>query len=274
MISYRDGTDPFDYPEYVAMVKKVDPNDPDQVTFPMITRWMSYKLKEFDGSRMDKYISFMKKYGRKLKKPEINKLLADNMISHTMMDIDIENPDIYEPFFAELEKFVLDGNKLVEICRGQIEAAINAQPGKPVPDTFLRTPDGQDVALSSLFGKVLYVDVWATWCGPCVKEGPYFRALAEKYRDDPRICFISLSTDDSDEPWLEFLENEKPFWPQYRLDGVNNDDFCNKVGIQTIPRFLLIDAEGNFINSDCARPSSEEIETLLDLHKEIITSRI
>ncbi len=264
MKSERDGVEPFEYPEYVEMLQKVDPNDPDQVVFPMIIRWMSYKMMEFKGSTVEKCVAFLRKYGSKMTNPDVNRMLASHMASSCMMEINTDNPEIYNPFFAEIEQFSPEGTELVAQCRGLLEAALNSQPGKPVPDTMLKAPDGQEIPFSSLFGKVIYVDVWATWCGPCLNEGPYFRALAEKYKDDPRIRFVSLSIDDTDAPWLKFLDEENPFWPQYRLDGVSQDDFCNKVGIQTIPRFFLIDAEGKFIDADCARPSSERIEQILN----------
>ncbi|MBQ0005932.1 MAG: TlpA family protein disulfide reductase [Alistipes sp.] len=55
-----------------------------------------------------------------------------------------------------------------------------------MPDMEMLSPEGTAVLLSSLFGKVIYIDMWATWCGPCVKETPYMAALAErmKKRDD------------------------------------------------------------------------------------------
>lgn len=262
LVAYRDGKDSYECPEYVAMIEKVDPNDPEQMVFPMVYRWMSYQEYLLDGSQLEKDIKFMQKFGKEITNPDIKALLADSMAPYTFASIDTDNLEIYEPFFAEMEKFAPNGSDLVSDCRKRIEAALNSGTGKPVPDTALKTPDGKDVQLSSLFGKVLYIDMWATWCGPCLKEGPSFRALAEKFKDDPRICFISISTDSTDDPWLEYLAVEKPFWPQYRLAGGNND-FCTEVGIYTIPRFLLVDTEGNFIDADCARPSSDDIDAIL-----------
>lgn len=259
-----DNSESFDLPEYKAMIDRVDPNDPDQVVFPMVNRWKAYKQYGMEGSELEKQIKFMQQYGAEITNPDIRQMLAENMIPSAFWQVNIDSLDAFEPFMDELEKFAPNGAELVEDCRGRIQALLNSKPGAAVPDTFLKTPDGKEVQLSSLFGKVLYVDIWATWCGPCVKEGPHFKALAEKYKDDPRICFISISTDKTDEPWLEFLAEEKPFWPQYRLDGKNHNDFCTKVGIHAIPRFLLIDKEGRFINADCARPSSDNIEQILN----------
>lgn len=264
LIAGRDGIESFEMPEYVAMIEKVDPNDPDQVVFPMVNRWASYKKYGMEGSQLEKDIQFMRQYGQEITNPDIRRMLADNMAAFAFWEVSADSLEVLEPFIAEIEKFAPNGAEIAADCRGRMEAILNSRPGAPVPDTVLRTPDGQEVNLSSLFGKVIYIDIWATWCGPCLNEGPYFRALAEKYKDNPRIAFVSVSTDSKDKPWLEFLDEEKPFWPQYRLDGEYSNDFCDKVGILTIPRFLLIDAEGRFIDADCARPSDDAIGQILE----------
>lgn len=262
-ISYRDNVDPFTNAEYLEMAERVDPNDSDQSIFPTVYRWMRCKELEISGTQLEKDVQFLKKYGEKVTNCSVKSMLAESIASSMMMDIQTDNVDIYEPLFTELKQFVPNDTSIVADFRMQIEAIKNSVPGAKVPDTYLKKTDGDEILLSSLFGRVLYIDVWATWCGPCVKESPYFRELAQKYKDDPRICFISISIDETDAPWLKFLEREEPFWPQYRLDGINESDFCGKIGINGIPRFLLIDAEGKFIDSDCARPSSEEIEKIL-----------
>lgn len=73
-----------------------------------------------------------------------------------------------------------------------------------------------------------------------------------------------MSVDDTDAPWLEYLEKEKPFWTQVRLDESDNRDFNRKVDISAIPKFFLIDADGRFIDADCARPSSDGIESIIE----------
>lgn len=259
------GVEPYDWPEYEGLMEMVDPNDPDEVTFPLVNRWAYFHMREFGDEPVSATVGFLESYGKKITNPTIRTMLAKNLASNCLIQhIDTDNPEKYEPLFKAIGNFVPDHPEIVESCRASIDAAVNAQPGRPVPDTVMEIPDGGQVQLSSLFGKVLYVDVWATWCGPCVKEGPHFKALAEKYRDDDRIRFISLSLDAGRDEWVEFVNEEKPFWPQYRLDSTNHRDFCSKVGINTIPRFLLIGADGRFIDSDCARPSDKDIEAILN----------
>ncbi len=262
--AYRDGEETFDNPEYAALLDIVDLNDPDEVTFPLINRWTWFHLREFGDEPVAATIGFLKRYGPKITNPTIREMLTMNLVSSCMDEIKTDSLDIYEPLFAEVERLVPDRPEIVEGCRAQIEAALSSQPGKPVPEAVLLTPDGKEVMLSSLFGKVLYVDVWATWCGPCVAEAPYFKALAEKYKNDPRICFVSISVDRDSDAWKAFVGKEKPFWPQYIFTDSSHGDFCDKVGIKYIPRFMLIGPDGTFINGDCTRPSDDGIGAILD----------
>lgn len=261
----EEGVESYCFPEYREIIDKVNPNDPDEVTFPLVNRWAYFHMAEYGDDTVISATEFFKEYGKKITNPDIKSMLANNITSYCMYKLDINALDKYEALFKAVDGFVPDQPGIVEGCRSQIEAAINTQKGCPVPDTMMETISGDEVSLSSMFGKVLYIDVWATWCGPCVKETPYFKELAEKFSREGRICFISLSVDiDKDrDKWVKFVGEEKPFWPQFRLAGTNNNDFCDKVGISSIPRFLLIGPDGKFINCDCARPSDENIEFIL-----------
>ncbi len=262
----EEGLSSYDFPEYKKLMDAVDPNDPDQVTFPLVNRWAYFHMAEFGDDPVTSATEFLKNYGKKITNPAVKSMLAENITSYCMFEPDLSAPEKYETLFEAVTRFVPDRPEIVETCRRQIEAAGNSQPGSPVPDTMMETLDGSEVSLSSMFGKVLYIDVWATWCGPCVKEAPYFKKIAEKFKGDDRICFISLSVDsDRDrDKWVEFVGKEKPFWPQFRLAGANQDGFCDKVGINTIPRFLLIGPDGRFIDGDCTRPSNGNIENILN----------
>lgn len=261
----EEGTKSYDFPEYKELMDKVDPNDPDEVTFPLVNRWAYFHMDEFGDDPAVSATEFLKKYGKKITNPIIKSMLAENISSYCMFEPDLSAPEKYERLFETIDSFVPDQPEIVKACRSQLEAAKNSRKGNPVPDTTMETADGSEVQLSSMFGKVLYIDVWDTWCGPCLREVPHFKEIAQKFKEDDRICFISLSIDrDKDrDQWVEFISEEKPFWPQFRLAGTNHADFCDKVGISTIPRFLLIGPDGKFIDGDCARPSDENIELIL-----------
>ena len=135
--------------------------------------------------------------------------------------------------------------------------------GQPAIDFTFTDVDGATHRLSDFRGKVLYLDFWATWCGPCIQESPHFEKLAGQFagRD---VVFIALSTDTSREAWLAFLKAHKKQLPQY-----NTTDEALGEGwlIYYIPRFVLIDRDFNIADAYAPRPSQPEageaIEALL-----------
>lgn len=264
--AYRDGENSYDWPEYRAILESVDPNDPEEVTFPLVYRWAIFHQSEFGDEPVAGALGFLEKYGNKISNTTVKSMLAKNMLSSCLREIDADKMEVYEKLFAEVGEFIPDNPETVEYYRNLCYATIASRPGNSVPEATFETPDGNQVLLSSLFGKVLYIDVWATWCDPCLKESPFFKSLAEKYKDDERICFISLSIDNEKDKdkWVEFVGEEKSFWPQFILADTGEKDFCDKVGINTIPRFLLVGADGRFINADCARPSAKDIDDILE----------
>jgi len=126
--------------------------------------------------------------------------------------------------------------------------------GDEAVDFTARDLNGLPVKLSSLKGKVIYVDLWATWCGPCMHEMPYFEKLKVQYKDNPNIVFVSLSLDDSAEVWKKSVESRKADGQQWLIDR-NKLHAYNIVGI---PRILLIDKNFKIADMDAPAPSSAE----------------
>lgn len=137
-------------------------------------------------------------------------------------------------------------------------------PGKPAPDFEMETPEGKKVRLSQLRGKAVYLDIWATWCGPCRQEIPHMAKVAAHYKDDPRIAIISISVDSNIKGWKALLDKDKPDWPQYVVPGDFNSELLRLYGIDGIPRFMMFDAEGRIINVNAERPSHPDILKIID----------
>lgn len=133
-------------------------------------------------------------------------------------------------------------------------------PGQPAIDFVLEDVNGVTKHLSDFKGKYIYVDLWATWCGPCIEESPYFETLAGKYKDK-EIVFIPVSTDTQKSKWLNYLgEHEKQLAQYNSVDPMLKDGWC----IMYIPRFILIDKDFNIVNAYAPRPSTNEAVVLLD----------
>ena len=136
-----------------------------------------------------------------------------------------------------------------------------AAKGKPLTMKF-KAVDGKDVDLAKLQGKVVLIDFWATWCGPCRAELPNVKAAYDKLHSKG-FEIIGVSFDKSKDSLQSFVANEKMAWPQY-FDGLFWD---NKVGkkynIESIPTMWLIDKKGNLRDMEARANLAERVEKLL-----------
>ena len=121
--------------------------------------------------------------------------------------------------------------------------------------------DGNEVSLSNFKGTLVYVDVWATWCGPCKAEIPSLQKLEVDYHGKD-ITFMSVSVDTDKEAWEKMVADKELGGVQLWADGWSK--ITKDYAIFGIPRFLLFDAEGNVISTNAPRPSSEDIRELLN----------
>jgi thiol-disulfide isomerase/thioredoxin len=121
--------------------------------------------------------------------------------------------------------------------------------------------DGSEFSLASFKGNLIYVDVWATWCGPCKAEIPSLQQLEADYHDKD-ITFMSVSVDEDKEAWEKMIAEKELGGVQLWANGWSQ--ITKDYAIFGIPRFMLFDAKGNVISTDAPRPSSEDIRELLD----------
>lgn len=134
-------------------------------------------------------------------------------------------------------------------------------PGKPCPRFIAQDTDKKIHKLDDFRGQYVFIDVWATWCAPCRQEIPHLEKLVERYKGK-NIAFVSLSTDQSKdkEKWkamaLEMKGHQYWMGPEH--------DFLRLLEVNGIPRFILVDPEGNLVNANMTRPSQSETVQLLD----------
>lgn len=122
---------------------------------------------------------------------------------------------------------------------------------------------GGKTSLTDLKGKFAYIDVWATWCAPCKAEIPFLKAL-EKEFEGKNIAFVSISVDKPEayETWKKMVATEQLGGVQLYADNNFESQFILDYGINAIPRFILIDTEGNIVEADAPRPSDPKLKEL------------
>lgn len=130
------------------------------------------------------------------------------------------------------------------------------QIGQPAPAFTLKSNKGTLHSLSDFKGKVVYIDLWASWCIPCRQETPNLKQLYEAYKDDERIEFISIAVSDGEREWRKALEEDQPLWLQlYDDEGKVNQAYV----ANSIPKFIVIDKKGNIVNFSAPGPSSGKV---------------
>lgn len=155
----------------------------------------------------------------------------------------------------DVEKYMAMGKEMVKIL-----------PGAKAPDFALNDVNGKALRFSDIIGKgkVVYLDVWATWCGPCCAEIPFMEKLAEHYAGNPKIEIISISIDENMKAWKKKLETDKPQWRQFVVPDGFKSALCKDYRIDGIPRFMLIGKDGKILNVNAPRPSDDKIIRMLD----------
>ncbi len=131
--------------------------------------------------------------------------------------------------------------------------------GSPAAGFTLKDINGNTVSLSDFKGKVVYLDVWASWCRPCLEEIPSAKELHEQFKGDSSIAFVNISVDRDSVRWrTKVTEKQMTGIQLLSLGGVQSDIMKN-YEITGIPRFIIIDKEGIIVDYNAKRPSEKAL---------------
>lgn len=168
-----------------------------------------------------------------------------------------------QPYIERIEDQTLkNALKKVEVSR--IKAAISLQAGAPSPLFNLADTSGKFYQLAAMKGKVIYIDLWASWCGPCKEETPHLKKIYDQLKNNDKVQIISIASFDAKNRVRRYDIIKKDGMDWLQLEDTN-DSFAKSYQANFIPRFIIIDKQGKIVDSDAVRPSDpEKLMTILN----------
>ncbi|MBL7806988.1 MAG: redoxin domain-containing protein [Saprospiraceae bacterium] len=153
----------------------------------------------------------------------------------------------------------------MESQQNQQMAGETIQVGQPAPDISLPDPSGKVRALSSLKGKVVLLDFWASWCGPCRKANPHVVEVYNKYKDKGFDVFsVSLDKQDGKQKWIDAIKQDGLVWPNHVSDLQFWDSAPAALyGVRSIPKTFLIGKDGKIVAVNPRNNLEEELLKVL-----------
>lgn len=174
------------------------------------------------------------------------------------MDVDAMQ-SMYDEFAPDAKQ-----SSFAQKIKDKIEILKNCAVGKSAPEISLNTPEGELFSLSSLKGKVVVIDFWASWCGPCRRENPHMVEIYKQY-NDKGVEFLGVSLDKNKENWLKAIESDGLVW-KHVSDLKYWDSAAAKLyGVSSIPSTVVVDENGIIVAKKVfGEELKAEIEKLLN----------
>jgi thiol-disulfide isomerase/thioredoxin len=171
----------------------------------------------------------------------------------------------FEPYFIKRIQEEIS-QKEQEINEDHADDVAKMKLNKTISATFdYKNHAGGKTKLEDFKGKYVFIDIWATWCKPCLEQIPAMKKIEEKYRKK-NIVFVGISVDDAKdfEKWKNFVNEKKLGGIQLFADKGFESDFIKTYVVNGIPRFILIDPQGKIINPEAEWPSKPKLQEELD----------
>ena len=190
---------------------------------------------------------------------EIIKLAKYGIIHREMY---LKRPAI-EPFYVAFREEYPNSIYTIKLQEAWKDYKILSK-GFPAPQFEFADVTGQKYSLDSFRGKWIYMDVWATWCGPCLAQQPRFEELVEKYRNNDRLLFLGISVDEDVEAWKRMVVEKKMGGVQLNIQSDPDNTFHKDYMITGVPKYLFIDPNGLVYDINTKRPKDPELVDEID----------
>ena len=164
--------------------------------------------------------------------------------------------DGYEAYVDARWQFFAESNPFPEYTEA-IKAVFTLQPGQPAPDFTLNDLDGQPVSLSQFKGKVVLLDFWASWCGPCIADLGTLRKIKEQMASQP-VVFLNVSLDSNDGAWKQAIAKHQIQGVHVRSGG-HSEQVAQAYNVGSLPRYYLVDPQGLIVENNLSLFDTDEV---------------
>lgn len=237
--------------------RNIDLNDMENARSGLTSLVLVWDMQEAKTERSD--LNMLRELKRRISDQQVLDYLSEEcLISALLNETSVEAVDETYALFTQTCR---DTEKL-QRARTAYESKRNALkrfgPGNEMLDMEMEDRYGNRTTLCSLKGKIRYVDIWASWCGPCRYEMQFLEELAQRYEGNDRLEIVSLSIDTDREAWLETAPPDRPGWKQYLATAQSLQVIEEEYSITAIPRFMLFDEDDRIVDLHAPSPSDEE----------------
>ena len=164
-----------------------------------------------------------------------------------------------EPFFEQYKNSKPHSSYLKKLKNALSETS------KITKDYSFKDVHGKNRFFSEFKGKIVYIDIWATWCFPCLQERKYFEELIDRFKTKNNdIVFVGISIDTDIMKWKDMVEYKKMTGIQLISPQGFKSELCEDFGIHGIPRFMILNRKGEITEPNAIKPSNNEIYTYLN----------
>jgi thiol-disulfide isomerase/thioredoxin len=190
-------------------------------------------------------------------------VLADFLKAIYLKEV-IESPSYWSKHHHLFTKQALEkalereaSNAYSYLVRATTHSFYKTQSGEMAFDFKAQDSEGNEVRLSDFLGKTVVIDVWATWCGPCIQQRPNVLKYAKEQQENPDLVVVMISLDASNEKWGKYIHQSNPekLGIELHIPNGMSSEFGEHYFVKAIPKYILIDPSGRIVNSNLPEPS-------------------